>query len=78
MFYLAVIQKMTNGTRAQALFPKDTYDEAVASFHSELSYRGEERAFTSCAILNESGNLARPSEFWSRPVPETPSGTPEE
>lgn len=78
MFYLAVIQKTTNGERAQALWPKETLDEAVASFHSELAYRGPERAFTSCAILNESGNLARPSEFWSRPVPETPSGTPEE
>lgn len=77
MFYLAVIQKATTGN-AQALWPKETLDEALSSFHSELAYRGEERLFTSCAILNESGNLVRPSECWSRPVPETPSGTPEE
>ena len=66
MFYLVVIQKTTNGN-AQAVWPKETLDEAISAFHSELAYRGEERMFTSCTILNECCIPIKSAEFWVRP-----------
>lgn len=66
MFYLAVVQKTTGGN-TQALWAKDTLDEAMSAFHYELSYRGEERMFTACTILNECCAPVKSAEYWQRP-----------
>ena len=67
MFYLVVIQKTTSGT-TQSVWSYATLDEAISAFHSELAYRGEDRLFTSCTVLNECCMPVRTAEFWTRPA----------
>ena len=60
MYYLAIVQ---NGT-TQALYAYNTYDAALAAYHSELAYRAEGRTSTLCVILDAYGNTMK-QEFWS-------------
>ena len=61
MFYVAVIQNKT----IPGLFAHATLDAALAAFHSELAYRGDERSATTCVILDESGTTIR-KDVWER------------
>lgn len=61
MFYLAIIQ---NDTIA-ALYTYQTLDDALATFHAELAYRGEGRNKTVCTILNRVGEAIR-NDVWER------------
>ena len=60
-YYLAVVQN--NSTCA--LYSYDTYDAALAAFHSEMAYRGEGRESTLCIIFNSSGDILY-TEAWHR------------
>lgn len=55
MYYLAIVQN--NDT--QALYSFNSYDEALARFHSELSYRAEGRTSTKCALLDANLGMIR-------------------
>lgn len=66
MYYLAIIQ---NFGATNALFPFNTFEEALARFHSELAYRAEGRQQTVCSILNSNGEVLR-NEVYTAPVSE--------
>jgi hypothetical protein len=51
MYYVAIVQN----DETQALHRYNTYEEALAAYHTELAYRAEGRKSTKCAILD--GNL---------------------
>ena len=63
MYYLAIIQNDSVAT----LYSYETYEAALAAFHSELAYRGEGRTSTKCAILNADLQLQR-QETYVAPV----------
>ena len=60
-YYLAIIQN----NETCALYAYNTYDEALAAFHSELAYRGEGRTSTLCIIFNSAGEVLY-TENWNR------------
>ena len=55
MYFLAIVQN--NST--QALYRYNSYDEALAAFHSELAYRSADRASTKCALLDANLSMIR-------------------
>ena len=59
MYYLTIVQN--NNT--QAVYAYSSLNDALASFHQELAYRGEGRESTLCVIVNENGILIK-SEIW--------------
>ena len=59
MYFLVIIQNNTT----QAIYAHESLDSALAAFHQELSYRGEGRTSTVCAILNQIGELVK-REDW--------------
>lgn len=65
MYYLAIIQ---NHGESNALFPFNSFEEALARFHSELAYRHESRTQTVCSILNSEGQVLR-NETYTAPAP---------
>lgn len=64
-YYLVIVQNDS----IQAVYGYNSYDDAVAAFHSELAYRGDGRLSTMCAILTASGNLVK-TERWERMLQE--------
>lgn len=64
MYYLAIIQ---NHGESNALFTFNSFEEALARFHSELAYRHESRTQTVCTILNSEGQALR-NEVYNAPV----------
>ena len=60
-YFLAIVQNK----ETCALYSYDTYDEALAAFHSELAYRGEGRNSTFCLIFDENGQVLY-TEAWNR------------
>ena len=72
MYYLAIVQNDT----ANALYSYNTYEEALAAYHTELAYRAEGRRSTKCAILNGDLQMLR-QETYVAPVPE-PNAEPTE
>lgn len=65
MYYLAIVQNDTT----QALYRYNTYEEALAAYHSELAYRAEGRKSTKCAILDSDLQMLR-QETYVVPVPD--------
>lgn len=63
MYYLAIIQN----DETQALYRYNSYEDALAAYHSELAYRAEARKSTKCAILNGDLQLLR-QETYVAPV----------
>ena len=55
MYYLAIVQN--NNT--QALYRYNSYDAALAAFHSELAYRSADRTSTKCALLDVNLSMIR-------------------
>lgn len=43
----------------------DNYDDALSKMHTELGYRGEGRAETTCSIINSEGSLLN-LEHWKK------------
>lgn len=62
-FYLVKIQKSAEGT-TQGVYAYDTFDAALAAFHTELAYRSDSRLATVCVILDDYGNTQK-KESWS-------------
>lgn len=60
-YYLAIIQN----NETCSLYAYNTYDEALAAFHTEMAYRGEGRTSTLCIIFNSSGEVLY-TETWNR------------
>lgn len=58
-FYLVIVQNDTT----QAVFAHESFDSALAAFHTELAYRAEGRTSTMCVILNSSGDTLK-KEYW--------------
>ena len=68
MYYLAIIQ---NYGESNALYTYNTFEEALARFHSELAYRHESRKQTVCSILNSNGEVLR-NEVYTAPISDSP------
>lgn len=64
MYYLAIVQN--NDT--QALYRYNTLDEALATYHTELAYRGEGRTSTKCTILDDNLQAIR-NDSYTAPTP---------
>lgn len=60
-YYLAKIQNQ----ETLGLFKFASLDEALAAYHTELAYRGNNRNDTLCVILGENGNTLY-KERWQR------------
>lgn len=63
MYYVAIVQN----DETQALYRYNTYEEALAAYHTELAYRAEGRKSTKCAILNGDLQMLR-QETYIAPV----------
>lgn len=59
MYYLAIVQN----DETQALYRYNTYEEALAAYHTELAYRAETRKSTKCAILDGDLNMLRQETY---------------
>ena len=63
MYYTVIIQN--NNT--PAIFAYESYDAALAAFHTEMAYRAEGRTSTKCAIV-DSELITLMRETWTAPV----------
>lgn len=63
MFYLVIIQN----SQTPAIFSYHAYEDALAAYHTELSYRAEGRVKTVCGIFTEELMLMK-SEIYTAPV----------
>lgn len=61
MYYLTIVQNDST----QAVYGYQDIDTALASFHSELAYRGDGRNKTLCVIIDDKGELVK-TELWER------------
>lgn len=59
MYYLVIVQNRNT----QTVHAYNSYDAALAAYHSELAYRAEGRTSTLCVILNEYGSTVN-QELW--------------
>lgn len=50
-YYLVKIQNQ----ETMGVFKYNSYDDALAAYHTELAYRGANRTDTLCVILGENG-----------------------
>lgn len=60
-YYLVIAQNKT----VCAVYHYTNIDDALATYHTELAYRGEGRESTLCTILSEVGGVIK-SELWER------------
>lgn len=67
MFYVLTVQNNT----IPAVYSFNTIEEALAYFHTELSYRAESRTSTKCAILDSDLHMIRQENFESKVNTET-------
>ena len=72
MYYLAIVQNDTTN----ALYSYNTYEDALAAYHTELAYRAETRKSTKCAILDGDLNMLR-QETYVAPVSDSTEETNE-
>ena len=70
MYYLAIIQ---NRGESKSLYSYDTFEDALAAYHTELAYRAEARTQTVCSILNAEGQVLR-NEVYTAPAVGTNEG----
>jgi len=69
MYYLAIVQNDTTN----ALYSYNSYEDALAAYHTELAYRAEGRTSTKCAILDHDLNMLR-QETYIAPATAEPEG----
>ena len=63
-YYLAIIQN----NETCAIFKYEDYDEALSKMHSELAYRGTDKAprtQTLCVIIGSDGTIPH-MEYWKK------------
>lgn len=63
MYYLAIIQNETTN----ALYVYNTFEDALAAYHTELAYRAEGRTSTKCVIFDSELRTMR-AEVYTAPV----------
>ena len=59
MYYVLIVQNNTT----QAVFSYNTFEEALAYYHTELAYRAEDRTSTKCAILDSDLHMLRQENY---------------
>ena len=59
MYYLAIVQNDSTN----ALYTYNNFEDALAAYHQELSYRAEGRTSTKCAILDSTFQVLRCEEY---------------
>lgn len=67
MYYVLTVQNNTT----QAVYRYNTFEEALAYYHTELAYRAEGRTSTKCAILDSDLHMLR-QENYEAPVTTEP------
>lgn len=67
MYYLAIIQNNTTN----ALYIYNTFEDALAAYHTELAYRSDDRTSTRCVIFDSELRTLR-AEVYEKPVDVTP------
>ena len=73
MYYLAIIQNNTTN----ALYAHNTFEDALAAYHTELAYRSDDRTSTRCVIFDSDLRTLR-AEVYEKPVDTTPTEEPQE
>ena len=73
MYYLAIIQN----ENTSALYNYNTFEQALAAYHTELAYRAEGRTSTRCVIFDSDLRTLR-AEVYEKPVNVTPTEEPQE
>lgn len=63
MYYVLTIQNDTT----QAVYRYNTFEEALAFYHTELAYRAEGRTSTKCVIIDSELRMLR-QEIYTAPV----------
>lgn len=63
MYYLAIIQNETTN----ALYVYNTFEDALAAYHTELAYRAEGRTSTKCVIFDSELRTMK-AEVYTKPV----------
>lgn len=63
MYYLAIIQNETTN----ALYVYNTFEDALARFHTELAYRADGRTSTKCVIFDSELRTMK-AEVYIKPV----------
>lgn len=68
MIYLCKVQRSKNPgteeiTETRGMYAFDNIDNALASYHQELAYRGGNRVYTLCVIMGEGGSVLQ-KESW--------------
>lgn len=66
MYYLAIIQNETTN----ALYVYNTFEDALAAYHTELAYRAEGRTSTKCVIFDSELRTMK-AEVYTKPVDTT-------
>lgn len=66
-YFFIETQKLADGTEAQAIYAKNSPDEAAAAFHASMAYAMQSENVTKamCLVADEDGCLYR-SEVWER------------
>lgn len=70
MIYLCKVQRSKDPeteviTETRGMYAFENIDNALASYHQELAYRGGNRVYTLCVILGESGSVLQ-KESWTK------------
>lgn len=67
MFYFIEVQNLNDGTLAQAIYAKDSLNEAIAAFHSSLAYAAQSTNVDKClcVVMNDRG-LIYYNELWEK------------
>jgi len=63
MYYVITVQNNTT----QAIYSYNTFEAALAYYHTELAYRAEGRTSTKCAILDSDLHMLR-QEIYTAPA----------
>ena len=66
-YYFIETQHLSDGTAAQAIYAKESFDSALAAFHASMAYAMQGTAVEKvmCMVVDEDG-YAYKSEVWKR------------
>lgn len=67
MYYFVEAQVLTDGATAQAIYVKNSFNEAVAAFYGALAYAAQVATVERClAVIMDSKGLIYKNEVWER------------
>jgi hypothetical protein len=64
-YYLSVIQNPDSESETTVFYAYNTFNDALALYHTELAYRGEGRNAT-IAYINDTNGMTLAQEIWTR------------